>query len=179
MPTYPFQWVTLPSTSLLFSRPSVSLHQFRTRCSKSRRYRRWWLVESLAHFQLCLIDLLQALNPLVLRDLLQILWSAVEKRNADMCLFERSNIVCTVTGHERDVPQRLEGREDELLLRGGDASVDPGVLHEYPPRWFPFELFHSRSSHADVVLGKKALIDWLRRVDGNIQRLFHVPPFEV
>ena len=30
-----------------------------------------------------------------------------------MCLFKSSNIVCTVTGHECDVPQRLEGREDD------------------------------------------------------------------
>ena len=97
------------------------------------------------------------------RDLLQNFWGAIEKRNTNVCLFKRFNIVRTVTGHERDVPQRLEGREDELLLRGGDAGVDPGVLHECPPRWFPFELFHSRSSHADVILGKKALINWLRR----------------
>ena len=93
------------------------------------------------------------------RDLLQILWSAVEKRNADMCLFERSNIVCTVTGHERDVPQRLEGREDELLLRGRDACVDPSMLHECLPGRFPFELFRGRTSYAGVVLGKKALIN--------------------
>ena len=135
MPTYPFQWVSLPGTSLLFRRPSVCLHQFRTRCSKSRWHRWWWwLVESLARFQLRLINLLQVLNPLMFRDLLQIFWTAIEKRNTNVCLFKRSNIVCTVTGHECDVPQRLEGREDELLLRGGDAGVD---LHDgFPSNCF-------------------------------------------
>ena len=94
------------------------------------------------------------------RDLLQIFCGAIEKRNTKVCLFKRFNIVCTITDHECDVPQRLEGQKGGLLLRG----VDSGVLHECLPGWVPFKLFHSCSSHADVVLGKKALINWLRRV---------------
>ena len=45
-----------------------------------------------------------------------------------MSLFKRSNIVCTVTGNERDVPKRIEGRKDALLLRRRDAGIDSGVL---------------------------------------------------
>ena len=144
--------VTLPSTLLLFCRMSVCLHQFRTDCSKSRWYRWWWLVESLAHFH---------------RDLLQVFWSPIEKRNTNVCLLKRFNIVCIVTGHERDVPQRLEGHKGGLLLRRRSTGVDSGVLHECLPEWFPFELFHSCSSHADVVLGQQALIDWLGRIDSD------------
>ena len=119
----------MPNTSLSNCRPSVRLYQFRTRCSKSGWHRWWWLVDSsLAHFRLRLINLLQALNPLVFRDLLQIFWTAIEKRNANVCLFKRSNIVCTVTGNERDVPKRIEGRKDALLLRRRDADIDSGVL---------------------------------------------------
>ena len=137
----------------------MRLHRFRTCCGKSGWYRWWWLVESLAHFQLRLINLLQALNPLVFRDLLQIFWTAIDARarNTNVCLFKRSNIVCTVTGHERDVSLRLEGHKGGLLLRRQSAGVDSGVLHECLPGWFPFELFHSCSSHADVVLGKQTL----------------------
>ena len=90
-------------------------------------------------------------------------WSAIEKRNINVSLFKRSNIVCTVTSHERDVPKRIEGRKDALLLRRRDAGIDPGVLYDCLPGWFPFELFHSCSSYADVVLVEKALINWLRR----------------
>ena len=110
------------------------------------------------------------------RDLLHIFWGAIsEKRNTNVCLFKRFNIVCTITGYECDVPQRLEGDKGGLLLRG----VDSGVLHECLPGWIPFKLFHGCSGHVDVVLGKKALINWLRRVDRDIQHLFHVPPFKV
>ena len=63
------------------------------------------MVESLAHLQLRHIDLSQALDPLVFRDLLQIIWNAIEKRDNDVCMFKHSNIVCTVTGYEHDVPQ--------------------------------------------------------------------------
>ena len=63
------------------------------------------MVESLAHFQLRLTNLLQALYHVVFHDLLQIFRRAIEKRNTNVCLFKRSNIVCTVTGHERDVSQ--------------------------------------------------------------------------
>ena len=88
-----------------------------------------------------LINLLQALNPLVFRDLLQIFWTVIEKLNTKVCLIKRSNIVCTVTGHERDVPQRIEGRMDELLPRRRDADVDLGVLHDCLPGWFPSNCF--------------------------------------
>ena len=56
------------------------------------------------------------------RDLLQIFWTAIVQRNTNVCLFKRFNIVCTVTGHERDVPLRLEGHKGELLLRRRGAG---------------------------------------------------------
>ena len=159
----------------------MRLHQFRTRCSKSRWYRWWWLVESLAHFQLRLIKLLQALKPLVFRDLLQIFWTAIDARarNTNVCLFKRSNIVCTVTGHERDVSLRLEGHKGGLLLRRRGAGLVSGVLAECLPRWFPFELFHSCSCHGDVVLSKQALINWLRRVNMDAEYPSHIRPYEI
>ena len=86
------------------------------------------MVESLAHLQLRPLHLSQAFDPLVFRDLLQIIWNAIEKRDNDVCMFKHSNIVCTVTSHERDVPKRIEGRKDALLLRRRDADIDPGVL---------------------------------------------------
>ena len=75
------------------------------------------------------------------RDLLQIFWTAIEKRNTNVCLFKRSNIVCTVTDHERDVSLRLEDHKDGVLLRRRGAGVVSGVLDECLPGWFPLELF--------------------------------------
>ena len=94
------------------------------------------MVESLAHLQLRPIDLSQAFNPLVFRDLLQIIWNAIEKRDNDVYMFKHSNIVCTITGHERDIPKRIEGRKDALLLRQRDVGIDPGVLQ--PSRMVSF-----------------------------------------
>ena len=61
------------------------------------------MVESLAYLQRRPIDLSQAFDPLVFRDLLQIIWNAIEKRDNDVCMFKHSNIVCTVADHECDV----------------------------------------------------------------------------
>ena len=55
------------------------------------------MVESLAHLQLRPIDLNQVVDPLVFRDLLQIVWNIIEKHDNDMCVFNHSNIVCTAT----------------------------------------------------------------------------------
>ena len=55
------------------------------------------MVESLAHLQLRPIDLNQVFDPLVFRDLLQIVWNIIEKHDNDMCMSNHSNIVCTVT----------------------------------------------------------------------------------
>ena len=113
------------------------------------------------------------------RDLLQIFWTAIVQRNTNVCLFKRFNIVCTVTGHERDVPLRLEGHKGELLLRRRGAGVVSGVLDECLPGWFPFELFHSCSCHGNVVLNKQALINWLRRINMDAEYPSRIRPYEI
>ena len=67
------------------------------------------------------------------RDLLQIFWTAIVQRNTNVCLFKRFNIVCIVTGNERDVPLRLEGHKGGLLLRRRDEGEVSGVPHECLP----------------------------------------------
>ena len=110
----------VPLPSLLHFRGSalLRLHDVRVEVRDGRRNRRGWLVEARRDLKLTLVYLLEALHLLVLRDLLEVLGGAVEQRNADVGLLQRTNVIRTVARHECRVAERSERREDVLLLRG-------------------------------------------------------------
>lgn len=104
------------------------------------RYRRRRLAEPGRDLQLALVHLLDAFQLLVLCNLLEVLGSPVEQRDADVRLLQRADIVRTVACHERHVSERLERRQDGLLLRGRHARIYPGVLYDVVPSTLTLEL---------------------------------------
>ena len=123
----------MPRRLQLLRRALLRLDDVRVHVRDGRRDGRRRLVEPGRDLELALVHLLDALQLLALRDLLQVLGRAVEQRDADVRLLERADVVRAVARHERDVAERLERREDVLLLRGRHACVDPRVLHEAVP----------------------------------------------
>jgi hypothetical protein len=113
----------------------LSSDSFRVQVCDQRRDRRRGLLESRGNLQLLLVHLLGLLPLLMLENRFQIFLRAVEESDTDVGLLERSDIVRSISGHEGNVAERLECSEDELLLRGRNASVDPRVLYEVFPSW--------------------------------------------
>ena len=47
--------------------------------------------------------------------------------HTDMCMLERSDVVGSVSAHEREESELFERRDDILLLFGGHPSVHPNA----------------------------------------------------
>lgn len=144
------------------------------------RHRRRRLTKAARDAQLLFVDLLDALLLLVLEDGLEVVLRAVQQRDTNVGLLERADIVRAVAGHERHEPEALERREDELLLRGRHAGVDPRVLHELVPRLAAVGVLLERGArHADVVAVKERRVEGRRRVNRDHDRLVGRAPGEV
>ena len=125
--------VLLPCVLHVRRRFLLRLDHVRIQVCNHGRDRRRRLVEARRDLGLLFVYLLQALVALVFRNLLQIFWTAVVQRNTNVCLFKRFNIVCIVTGNERDVPLQIECHKGGLLLRRWGAGEVSGVPHECLP----------------------------------------------
>jgi len=145
----------------------LSLDRIWQKVCNRRRDWRWGLIEPGTNRQLTLINLLDPLQPLPLRNLLQILLRTVKKRNTNVRLLESPDVVGTVASHERDVAEGLERSEDEFFLRGRNTGIDPGVLDEVGPAGLVHEGFHGGSGNANIVLLEEGLVDRLIGIDRN------------
>jgi hypothetical protein len=144
------------------------------------RNRRRGLLEAGGDVELLLVDLLGALLLLVLEDGLEVILGSIEEGDSNVGLLKRSDIVGTVSGHESDVAERLERGEDELLLSGRNAGVDPSVLDEDVPRFgLVGVLTKSGAGHADVVLLEEGDVEGRIGTDGDDDGLVGSPPGKV
>ena len=100
------------------------------------------------------------------RNLLEILHSAVKQRNTDMSLLECADIVRAVPSHERDKAECLQSRQDEFLLSGRNAGVDPSILDEVKPGRSRFVLLHGGACNTDIVFVEEARVsrDQMKKV---------------
>ncbi len=177
--TYFFQRVLLPCCLLRLHCLSLCFHCLRHEVRNSWWYRWWRLVEPRRDAQLALIYLLDALQPLPLSNFLQILFRSVKQRNANVCLLQRANVVRPIARHERNVPKRLQSREDVLLLRRRHTRIYPCVLHKIVPRRPILKVPHRNARHADVVLVEEGLIEGCSHVDRDHFAFIHRAPDEV
>lgn len=146
----------------------------------NRRNGRRGLLEAGGDIELLLVDFLGALLLLVLEDGLEVVLGSVEEGDTNIGLLESSDVVGTISGHERNVAERLERGEDELFLSGRNAGVDPGVLDEDVPRLgLVGVLTESGAGHADVVLLEEGDVEGRIGADGDNDRLVRSPPSEV
>lgn len=144
--------------------------------SRDRRRR---LIESCRNLELRLVHLLDALLLLVLDNGLEVVLGPIEQRDSDVGLLERSDVVRAISSHERNVSERLERREDVLLLGGRDSRVDPRVLHKNRPGGQVGVLAEGGTGHADVVRVEEGSVDGVVGVDGDDDALVGRAPGEV
>ena len=81
--------------------------------SRDRRRR---LIESCRNLELGLVHLLDSLLLLVLNDSLEVILGSVEQRDSNVGLLECSNVVRSVSGHERDVAGRRQNLRERQLI---------------------------------------------------------------
>lgn len=154
----------------------LSLDKLGVRLPESRRRRRRRLVESRRDADLLLVNLFHSLKLLVLGNLLQILGRTVKKGDTDVCSFESTDIVRTVTGHERNVTKRSKSGDDEFFLSRRYASVNVCVLDEIGDRRKGIVLLERGTGNADIVILEQGLVKRLRRVDRDNVGLIDVSP---
>jgi hypothetical protein len=161
---------------LLRSNLLLVLQKLRVRFPERRRRRRRGLVESGRNFDLLLIHLLHSLHLVVLRDSLEVLRRPVQQGHTDVGGLERTNIVGSVSSHERGVTEILERVQDEFLLRRRDPGVDPSVRDKVVDGRLGLVLLERGSGDTDVVSVEQGLVESLVRVHRDDLRLVHVLP---
>lgn len=157
----------------------LSGHQFGINASDSSRYRWRRLIEPGADLELTLVNLLDPLVFLVLGDLDQVVWSSIEKRDANISLLESADIVGTITGHEGRVPKVLQRGEDILFLNRRDSRVNPSVVNQGVNLRSIFVLLQSSASDADIEFLEDSRIERLGRIHVYSSGLVDVSPLKV
>lgn len=96
-----------------------------------------------------------------------------------MSLFKGTDIICTVSSHERDEAKGFESGEDEFFLRRRNTCVDPCVLTKLIPGWFICELLQGCTSDADIIIIEEFLVKRSCGVHRNDFGFVDVTPFQI
>ena len=82
----------------------------------------------------------------MLRDLVEVLLSAIEKGNTNVSLLQSTDIVGTVTSHEGSVASILEAKKNIFLLLRRNTCIHPGVPKQLRESLLTLELGQAVSS---------------------------------
>ncbi|KAG9766034.1 putative cation transporting ATPase, partial [Aureobasidium melanogenum] len=143
------------------------------------RDRRSRLVETLHHGTLLLIDILHLGLSEVLGDLFKVFFSSVEESNTDVGLLECTNIVCTITSHQSNVPSISKTKQNLFLLLGRNTSVDPSVADDFLESLLTSKLRESVTGNTKILGFDNLGVDGLSRVDRNADFVVNASPDKV
>ncbi|CAI6099130.1 unnamed protein product [Clonostachys chloroleuca] len=139
-------------------------------------YGRGGLVETSHQVTLLLVHFLHLGVSGVLGDLGQVIRCSVEEGNTDVSLLEGTDIVCTITSHERVISHITKSQKNIFLLLRRDTSIYPGVSENGVPSWLTLEFSESISGDANVFFLQDLGVNGLGWVNRDLNGIVDAPP---